>query len=86
MPKGYTFGKMERFTCHLCGQEVCKHFYDKHFGSARCLKRRNQKIFRDPLNQISFTMLLPGTNYVPPSVPTPSGLNAQPRCDEDTLS
>ena len=86
MPKGYTFGKMERYICSLCGQEVCKHFYDKHHASARCLKRRNQKVFRDPMNLISFTMLLPEINYLPPSVPTPFGLNAQPRSDEDTLS
>ena len=86
MPKGYTFGKMERYTCSLCGQEVCKHFYDKHHASERCLKRRNKKVFRDPLNQISFTTLLSGVNYFPCSVPTPSGLNAQPQYDADTLS
>ncbi len=86
MPKGYTFGKMERYTCHLCGQEVCKHFYDKHHASARCLKRRNQKVFRDPLNQVSFTTLIPNVNYVPSSTPTLSGLNALQLNDGDTLS
>ena len=86
MPKGYTFGKMERYTCHLCGQEVCKHFYDKHHASSRCLKRRNKKVFRDPLNQVSFTRLLPGVNCLVSSTPTPSELNAQPQYDADTPS
>ena len=77
---------MERYTCHLCGQLVCKHFYDKHHASARCLKRRNQKVFRDPMNLISFTSLIPGVNYLPSSTPTLSGLNAQPQYDANTLS